>query len=120
VKIVEVRSRGGHVLFLRFSDGTRGELDLGKVLRFQGLLKPLRDVATFSRVKLDREFGTIGWPNGAELDTYVLYSRVTGAPLPGGETLPPTRKRLAAATKRKRAIESPTRRKSDAHRAHAS
>jgi hypothetical protein len=119
MQIVEVRALGGHRLFLRFSDGTRGELDLSRALRFRGLLEPLKAAGEFSKVRLDREFGTIGWANGVELDTYVLYSRLTGAPLPGGEILSSKRRSVRAPAKRKRSASSSPKRKPEARRARA-
>ena len=34
---------------------------------------PLRDHGLFSQVKLDRDFGALEWPNGADIDPTVLY-----------------------------------------------
>jgi hypothetical protein len=42
----------------------------------------LKDRACFAQVRVGPEFGTIVWPNGADLDPLVLYSRITGSPLP--------------------------------------
>jgi hypothetical protein len=47
-----------------------------------GVFEPLKDPAYFRRVRLAPESGTIMWPNGADLDADVLYSAVTGKPLP--------------------------------------
>ena len=79
--IVEARPLGGHRLYLRFEDGAAGELDLAEFLEFRGVFEELRDPAKFAEVRLVPEWGTIAWPNGADLDPDVLYSRVTGAPL---------------------------------------
>jgi hypothetical protein len=46
-------------------------------LTFQGVFAPLRDPAYFARVSVNAELGMIGWPNGADWDPLVLYSRVT-------------------------------------------
>jgi hypothetical protein len=79
--IVEVQHLGGHRLRLRFEDGVTGELDLGLRLQFQGVFAPLRDIAEFAKVRVNPEFGTIVWPNGADLDPDVLYAEVTGRPI---------------------------------------
>lgn len=81
--IVEVRHLDAHRLFLRFSDGRSGELDLAPLLDFTGVFAPLRDPAYFAQVRLDSELGTIVWPNGADLDPDVLHHRLTGEALPG-------------------------------------
>lgn len=81
--IVEVRPLGGFRLFLRFEDGVAGELDLSEFLDFSGVFADLRDPNAFAQVRVAREWGTIAWPNGADLDPDVLYARVTRAPIPG-------------------------------------
>jgi hypothetical protein len=81
--IVEARALGGHRLYLRFEDGVAGELDLAELLEFRGVFEELRDPATFARVRVVPEWGTIAWPNGADLDPDILYARVTGNPIAG-------------------------------------
>ena len=80
--IVEVRPLDGYRLWLRFEDGAAGEVDLEKMIRFDGIFAPLKERAFFMQVRVDREIGSIVWPNGADLDPLVLYSRVTGIPIP--------------------------------------
>jgi hypothetical protein len=41
----------------------------------------LKDPAEFRRVSINPEFGVICWPNGADLDSGVLYAQVTYAPI---------------------------------------
>lgn len=79
--VVEVRHRGSHRLFLRFEDGTAGEVDLADRLTFEGVFAPLRDERAFAMVALNAELGTICWPTGADLDPDVLYAWVRGEPL---------------------------------------
>jgi hypothetical protein len=79
-RVVEVRHVGGHKLWLRFNDGESGEVDLSNWLQFDGVFEPHRDEAFFAKVRVD--MGTIAWPNDTDLDPLVLYSLVTGKPLP--------------------------------------
>ncbi len=81
--IVEVHPLDGYRLHLRFDDGAEGDVDVSARVRFDGVFTPLRDPAYFRRVRVDAGLGTIVWPNGADLDPLVLYSLVTGEPLPG-------------------------------------
>jgi hypothetical protein len=37
------------------------------------MFEPLRDLDEFRKVAVDRELGTIVWPNGADLDPDVLH-----------------------------------------------
>lgn len=78
VQIVEVQLRGGHRLFLRFNDGSEGVVDVSDVIPFDGVFSDLRDQATFDRVSVDTQWGTICWPNNLDLAPEPLYERVTG------------------------------------------
>ncbi len=84
--IVEVRPLDGYRLFLRFEDAVEGEVDVAKMIRFGGVFAPLEDREKFREVRVNRDTGTICWPNGADLDPDVLYSSVTGEPIPKFET----------------------------------
>jgi len=75
--ITSVRSLGEHRLHLVFDDGTKGDVDIARLIEFRGIFEPLRDVQQFQRVYVDPEAGTIVWPNGADLDPLVLYAAVT-------------------------------------------
>ena len=79
--IVDVKPVGEHRLYLRFEDGAEGIVDLAGHLGFRGVFESLRDTAYFALVRVDAELGTIAWPNGADLDPDVLYSRLTGIPI---------------------------------------
>jgi hypothetical protein len=87
--IVAVSSLGGYRLLLRFEDGVEGIVDLGPHLKFRGVFEPLLDEAFFARVRVDSDLGTVVWPNGADLDPDVLYSRVTGTPIKQELDVPP-------------------------------
>ena len=88
--VIEVRALGGHRVWLRFEDGVEGELDLDKLIDFHGVFAPLEDEHEFAKVHVNREIGTIVWPNGADLDPDVLYSAVTREPIAtAGPTEPP-------------------------------
>jgi hypothetical protein len=76
--IVDAKAVGDYRLYLRFEDGIEGSIDLAPVLSFSGVFVPLRDPAYFAQVRVNRELGTVAWPNGADLDPDVLYGRVTG------------------------------------------
>ena len=79
--VVEARVLDGYRVYLRFEDGVAGELDLGDLIRFEGVFAPLRDKAEFAKLRIDLDAGTIVWPNGADLDPDVLYSAVSGKPI---------------------------------------
>jgi uncharacterized protein DUF2442 len=62
------------VVFLRWSDGTSGEVDLRDEL-VGPVFEPLRDPQQFRRFQLNPELRTIVWPNGADLAPEWLYER---------------------------------------------
>ncbi len=78
VQIVDVQLRGGYRLFLRFDDGSEGVVDIAEVLPLDGVFASLRDRAVFEQVSLDKQWGTICWPNDLDLAPEPLYERVTG------------------------------------------
>jgi hypothetical protein len=81
VDVVEARATGERRPYLRFEDGVAGEVDLDRLVRWEGVFEPLRDPQRFAEVRVDPELGTIVWPNGADVDPDVLYSAVSGAPI---------------------------------------
>jgi hypothetical protein len=73
--VVEVRYVRDYIVWLRFEDGTCGEVDIGP--SFKGpVFEPLRSIDFFKKVRVDPEIGTIVWPNGADVAPETLYDRV--------------------------------------------
>lgn len=80
-EVTAVEPTEAYRLRLTFDDGTTGEVDLETFVSFVGVFEPLRDPAEFRKVRVDPEAGTIAWPNGADVDPLVLYSKVKGIDL---------------------------------------
>jgi Protein of unknown function (DUF2442) len=78
-RICSVEPLDGFALRLGFDDGTTREVDLAD--EFWGpVFEPLRnDPQLFRKVCVDRELGTIVWPNGADLDPDVLHGDLPSA-----------------------------------------
>lgn len=72
--VLEARHVTGHTVWLRFRDGTEGEVDLSAALRGP-VFEPLGDVSYFGRFSLHPEFHTLVWPNGADLAPEFLYEQ---------------------------------------------
>ena len=70
---IRVEARPQSRLFVEFSDGVQGEIDLSSRL-FGPMFEPLRDWKLFAEVKLD-EFGAPRWPNGADLAPDSLHTK---------------------------------------------
>jgi Protein of unknown function (DUF2442) len=63
---------GPYTLALSFEDGTEQRIDFRPVLEGE-LLGPLQNPNVFNAVTLDKEVGTITWPNGADFDPSTLH-----------------------------------------------
>lgn len=84
-RVTKVRYLRDYILEVTFSDGACGHIDWRARLEKAnpvGVFAPLKEPAYFAQVKLWEEAGTIRWPNGADICPDVLYSEVTGKPLP--------------------------------------
>ena len=75
VYVTGVRHLRDYVLWLQFSDGTAGEVDLADDLHGE-IFEPLRDPEMFRTVRLDPELDTVSWENGADLAPEYLYERM--------------------------------------------
>ena len=64
--IVYARHDGDYRVWLRFSDGAEGTIDLESELTGP-LFEPLKNPGLFSKLRLDPELRTLAWPNGADL-----------------------------------------------------
>jgi phage terminase large subunit-like protein len=62
---------GPYQIRARFDDNSEQLIDMRPILAGE-LYGPLRDLALFNRVELDRERGTLVWPNGADFDPETL------------------------------------------------
>lgn len=78
IRIASVTVLPKFKLKLRFTNGAEGIADLTEIPR-DGVFEQWNDPSYFAKVKLVR--GVLTWPNGADLDPYVIYSRATGVPL---------------------------------------
>jgi hypothetical protein len=74
--VVEARYVGRYTLWLRFRDGTFGEIDLERELHGP-VFEPLRDPAVFSQFQIHPEFHTLTWVNGADFAPEFLHDNVT-------------------------------------------
>lgn len=74
-KIVEARYEREYTLFIRFSDGTEGEVDLRQEL-YGDVFESLKDVSVFRAFGVHPEFHTICWPNGADFAPEFLYEKI--------------------------------------------
>ena len=74
-RLTQARWLGGHRVFLVFSDGVEGEVDLAGEL-WGEVFEPLRDPAYFARFEVD---DTLVWSNGADFAPEFLHERARAA-----------------------------------------
>lgn len=79
--IIEVHPLENHQIYLKFEDRKDGIIEVSSLVEFTGIFAPLNNLDYFKTLKLNPEWGTIYWENGADLDPDVLYSIVTGEKL---------------------------------------
>ena len=74
-RILEASYLRDYAIWLRFSDGVAGEVDLAGELEGE-VFEPLRDQEVFRSFVLHPELHTIVWPTGADLAPEFLHDRV--------------------------------------------
>ena len=75
IKLIEVESKGGYQLLLRFSDGAVGVFDFAPFIDVNTVMTaPLRDPAFFARHYI--ELGALAWPNGLDFSAGSLYRQL--------------------------------------------
>lgn len=83
-RVVAVKPLPNYRVWLRFTDGAEGEVDLSKLVG-RGVFASWNNPAEFAKVSVDPATQTICWPGGIDLDPDVLYHSITGKPLPGSD-----------------------------------
>jgi hypothetical protein len=76
--VLEARYIDGYRVWLRFRDGTQGEVDFRSHIR-GFIFQPLKDLSFFRRFRVDPELQTLSWPNGADIAPETLYDEVRAA-----------------------------------------
>jgi hypothetical protein len=73
LKVTDAKYVKDYIVWLRFSDGAEGEIDLQNEL-FGEIFEPLRDKEIFKQFVLHPDWLTIAWPNGADFAPEFLYA----------------------------------------------
>jgi uncharacterized protein DUF2442 len=77
IRVATVRPLEGFCVRIGFTDGSERDFDLECYLNGP-IFEPMRlDPALFREIRVD--YGTVAWPNGADIDPDVLYLGLTPA-----------------------------------------
>ena len=74
-KLKEAKYLQDFRVWLRFSDGVEGEIDLEKEL-WGEVFEPLQDKSRFAELSVSEELDTLVWPNGADFAPEFLYQQL--------------------------------------------
>lgn len=74
-RIEDAKYIEGYKVYIRFSDGTEGEINLEQELKGE-IFEPLKDIIFFKKFLVDPEIHTIIWPNGADFAPEFLYENI--------------------------------------------
>lgn len=77
-RVTDARHAGGYRVWLRFADGLSGEIDLEREL-WGPVFLPLKDIAEFAKLRVEPDFSTIVWPNGADFAPEFLHDELKAA-----------------------------------------
>jgi hypothetical protein len=73
IRVARVEPLDGYRLRVGFANGEVRDIDVERYLRGT-VFEPIRkDRALFEAVTVDEELGVVVWPNGADIDSAVLY-----------------------------------------------
>lgn len=81
VQVVEVRPRDGWKIWVRFSDGVSGEVDVGW-LRGNPLFADLENRMTFEGVSVHPNLKVVSWGENLEIDPCDMYDKLAEAKAP--------------------------------------
>ena len=76
MEIIEAKPQSGFRIFLKFSDGTAGVVDLSSFAG-KGVFSKWLESGVFDAVSINTS-GALEWPGGLDLCPDTLYMRLTG------------------------------------------
>ena len=74
-KIIDAKYVERYTLYLRFSDGSEGEINFENELTGE-IFEPLKDIVFFRKFTVNNEVHTLVWPNGADFAPEFLYENI--------------------------------------------
>ena len=74
-RVIEARYVHGFVLWLKFSDGAEGEIDLRAELDGP-IFEPLKNIEFFKQFHIHPDLHTLVWPNEADFAPEFLHTNI--------------------------------------------
>lgn len=74
-KVIDAKYTKDFILYLRFSDGSEGEVNIRPELDGE-IFEPLKDISYFKKFSVNKELHTVVWPNGADFAPEFLYEKI--------------------------------------------
>ena len=76
-KVIAVRPLSHYRIWIKFSDGVEGEVDLSH-LTDKGVFLRWKEKGEFEKVNIDAESGAVAWGKEIDLCPQTLYMQITG------------------------------------------
>ncbi len=78
IDVINAKYIKDYTVFLTFSDGQSGELDLSYLINDKGVFSKFKDISFFKDFRICSELGTITWRDEIDIAPESLYSKVSG------------------------------------------
>ena len=78
--VTDFRVKDNFKVWIQFYDGASGEIDFSTVLQQKSFFEKFKDLQFFLKVSLDKEIGTLVWPNNIDIAPERLYEWATHKP----------------------------------------
>lgn len=77
VDVINARYIKDYLIEVEFSDSKKGIINFKEYALREGLFRDLDDIGFFRRFEVNKDIGTICWPNGLDIAPETLYSKIS-------------------------------------------
>jgi hypothetical protein len=77
VDVINARYIKEYLIEVEFSDSKKGIINFKEYALREGLFRDLTDIGFFRRFEVNKDIGTICWPNGLDIAPETLYSKIS-------------------------------------------
>ncbi len=79
--VIDARHIDGYKLELTFENGKKGIINLQSYINEGGVFSRFAESEYFKEFYVNKEIGTLCWPDGVDIAPETLYHEATGEPL---------------------------------------